>query len=110
MMGHGGGRAGGINWIGEYCQCRWWHWFGRGVKEEVDLIGQGGGRAGVVILAGSLLLWLVRSGGVADRAIRCSDGWGGTSMGAGGGESCSNSLCSHSSSLRLHSLYSRRRS
>jgi len=45
-----------------------------GCGEGVGLISQGGGNVGVVILAGLLLLQLMRSNRADDGAIRCRDG------------------------------------
>ena len=42
--------------------------------EEVDLIGQGGGRVEVVVLAGLLLLQLMRGDGAEDGVVEYRDG------------------------------------
>jgi len=61
MMGHGGGRAGGVEATGEYCLCWQQHILGQGEGREspmdkigvgVGMIGQGGGRRFAVMPAG----------------------------------------------------------
>jgi hypothetical protein len=65
MMGHGGGQAGGVEAMGEYCLCWQQHILGQGGGREslmdkigvgVGMIGQGGGHRFAVVLAGVCVL------------------------------------------------------
>jgi len=104
-MGHGGGRAGGVEMMGWFVLWWWWWWqFGQGGGCElavgiikVGMIDHGGGHAGVVVLARLLLLWLMGSEGAGDGVTGCRDGWGGMMVSAGGGSLNLSSLCLHSS-------------